>query len=303
MYNLVLSYHEQFPAISIPKFAIGLLGDVDPAQAHEAWRYLLISGLIPAMPLILIRPFLPESPVWASKKAAGLLKRPSIRELFAPRYRRTTIVTTLMFACSYGVAFGAIQQFQHMAAGVPQVKEATANKPVPQQKEIEGKAVQKAGFVQEIGGLAGRFLLAILALQIVSRRKLLRVFLWPNVIAVPLVFGICAVQNFNWYLVGIFFVGLFTVSQFSFWGNYLPRVYPVHLRGTGEGFAANIGGRMLGTACAALTTWLSVQSFIPGEAAPTKMAYSAAIVAGSATLLGAILTFFLPEPGLADIEE
>ena len=45
----------------------------------------------------------------------------------------------------------------------------------------------------------------------------------------------------------MFFAGLFTVAQFSFWGNYLPRVYPTHLRGTGESFAANVGGRMLGT--------------------------------------------------------
>ena len=40
---------------------------------HEAWRYTLISGVIPALPLILIRPFLPESPVWAAKKAAGTI--------------------------------------------------------------------------------------------------------------------------------------------------------------------------------------------------------------------------------------
>src|SRR5918999_7847 len=35
---------------------------------HEAWRYTLISGVIPALPLILIRPFLPESPKWLEKK-------------------------------------------------------------------------------------------------------------------------------------------------------------------------------------------------------------------------------------------
>ncbi|HEX7779276.1 MAG TPA: MFS transporter, partial [Vicinamibacterales bacterium] len=45
---------------------------------HEAWRYTLMSGLIPAIPLIFIRPFLPESPVWAQKRAAGTLRRPSI---------------------------------------------------------------------------------------------------------------------------------------------------------------------------------------------------------------------------------
>src|SRR5689334_1306911 len=77
---------------------------------HEAWRYTLISGVIPALPLIAIRPFLPESPAWAAKRAAGALKRPSFAELFSPALARTTIVTTIVFAASYGIAFGAIQQ-------------------------------------------------------------------------------------------------------------------------------------------------------------------------------------------------
>ena len=83
---------------------------------HEAWRYTLISGVIPAIPLILIRPFLPESPSWAKKKAEGRLRRPSIRELFSPELARTTIVTTLIFAASYGIAFGAIQQLPQILA-------------------------------------------------------------------------------------------------------------------------------------------------------------------------------------------
>ena len=77
---------------------------------HEAWRYTLISGVFPALPLILIRPFLPESPVWQSKREAGTLKRPSIAALFAPELRKTTLLTTIIFASSYGIAFGAIQQ-------------------------------------------------------------------------------------------------------------------------------------------------------------------------------------------------
>src|SRR6185503_1621419 len=64
-------------------------------DGHDAWRYTLISGVIPALPLILIRPFLPESPAWQQKRAAGTLKRPSIAALFTPELRRTTIVTTL----------------------------------------------------------------------------------------------------------------------------------------------------------------------------------------------------------------
>src|SRR6185437_762437 len=85
----------------------GKYGEWLPAiyDNHEAWRYALISGVIPALPLALIRPFLPESPEWQRKKLAGTLSRPSLAELFQPKYLRTTVVTTIMFACSYGAAF------------------------------------------------------------------------------------------------------------------------------------------------------------------------------------------------------
>ena len=91
------------------------------AGGHSPWRYTLISGVIPALPLIIIRPFLPESPAWARMKAAGTLKRPSIGELFTPQYRQTTLITALMFACSYGAAFGAIQHLPRIVPGLPEV--------------------------------------------------------------------------------------------------------------------------------------------------------------------------------------
>jgi hypothetical protein len=92
--------------------------------------------------------------------------------------------------------------------------------------------------------------------------------------------------------VGIFLAGLVTVAQFSFWGNYLPLVYPVHLRGTGESFAANIGGRVIGTAAAWLTLTFS-QATPPN---PVKIALVGAAVAGLYALAGALLTQWLPEP-------
>ena len=54
------------------------------ADPHAPWRYTLMSGVLPAIPLILIRPFLPESPAWQQKKAAGTLGRPSIAAIFSP---------------------------------------------------------------------------------------------------------------------------------------------------------------------------------------------------------------------------
>jgi MFS family permease len=267
-------------------------GDMLPAihGGHDAWRYTLISGVIPALPLLIIRPFLPESTAWAEKKAAGTLKRPSIRELFAPELRRTTIVTTLMFACSYGAAFGALQQTPQIVPSLPQVQAMTAGKPVPQQKQIEQEVAAQVNAYQEFGGLAGRFLLAFLAVRIVSRRSLLRVFQIPGLVLVPLVYLYPARDNLELLKWGIFVAGMLTVAQFSFWGNYLPRVYPMHLRGTGESFAANIGGRMIGTSAALLTTTLTPR--MPGQ----QTALAAAAVALLVYLVGTIACSQLPEP-------
>jgi hypothetical protein len=92
----------------------------------------------------------------------------------------------------------------------------------------------------------------------------------------------------------MFVAGFCTVGQLSFWGNYLPRVYPTHLRGTGEGFAANIGGRMLGTGFAFVTTQLV--SYAPGTTPQMKLAYASALVAALVYGGGLIASTFLPEP-------
>jgi MFS family permease len=277
-YYLAVTYAGSLPAIN---------------GGHEAWRYTLISGIIPAIPLMIIRPLLPESPVWQEKKTRGTLKRPSFAELFRPEYRKTTLVTALMFACSYGAAFGAIQHIPRIVPGLPQV--------VHLARAAQEQAVSKVQFLQEMGGLLGRLLLAFLAVRIVSRRRLLRVFQVPGLFLVPLVFFYPAVHDLSMVQVGMFLAGLLTVAQFSFWGNYLPRVYPTHLRGTGESFAANIGGRMIGTSAALLTTQLA--NVMTGSTPFTKLAYSASTVALLVYAVGFLSSFWLPEPQRAELPE
>jgi MFS family permease len=279
-------------APSLPALGAILGGTI--AEPHAPWRYTVMSGVIPAIPLIIIRPFLPESPAWERKRAAGTLKRPSIMALFAPELRRVTIVTTLMFAMSYGAAFGAIQQVQQIVPGLPEVKAQTAGRPAPEAGRIVQATASDVTKVQEIGGLLGRTALAVLAVYVVSRRRLLRMFQVPGLIVMPIVFAWAATTSLSWLYIGMFFAGFFTVAQFSFWGNYLPRVYPTYLRGTGESFAANIGGRLFGTSFAWVTATLAVT---PDRAyAPTKLAYVAAAVGFSVYLVGLVASFFLPEP-------
>lgn len=340
------------PPIAMPGFLESVFGTITGSNAP--WRYTLMSGLVPALPLILIRPFLPESPAWQKKKEAGTLKRPSFGQLFSPELRRTTLITTLMVGLSYGAAFGAIQQIPQIVPGLPEVKEnvqATLQSEESKQKiqaagnaarqkeaarlkteiqdatklekelatieaaaekkeagkivkDVQGVTAGHLALSQEIGGLIGRFLLAILIVRVLSKQRVIRIFQFPGLFVVPLVFTIFTVQNRvlftvgSWQIsllhLGIFLVGILAVAQFSFWGNYLPLVYPLHLRGTGESMAHNVGGRMLGTSFAAVTSLLSV--YAPGDDDPTRIAYTSAAVGFFVFFLGFVLSFMLPEP-------
>src|SRR5580700_8170979 len=91
VYYVAVTYAERFPAIH---------------GSHEAWRYTLLARMIPAIPLIVARPFLPESPIWQEKKSKGTLERPSFAQLFRPALRKTTLVATFLVACSYALASG-----------------------------------------------------------------------------------------------------------------------------------------------------------------------------------------------------
>jgi MFS family permease len=273
-YYLAVTYSHRLPAVH---------------GGHEAWRYTAISGLLPAIPLILVRPLLPESPIWKKKKAEGTLKRPSIFELFHPAFRKTALLTCFMMACAYAASFGMLQHFARIIPGLPAVRVLSHAAQEQRVSAMQG--------VQEIGGLMGRFLMALLAVRVLSRRRLLHIFQVPALLLVPLAMFVPAIRDADMSEWGILALGLLTVGQFSFWGNYLPLLYPTYLRGTGESFAANIGGRMLGTSAALLVT--TIVRFMPGGSEARQLAYAAGIVGFLAFAIGFMASFWLPEPSQA----
>src|SRR5437763_9377763 len=94
-----VNYASAFPGFPLP----------EPFNPHASWRYTLMTGLIPAIPIALMLPFVPESQVWLEKRRAGTLRRPSLLQLFSPELRRVTLVTAALSACAYAAAFGALQ--------------------------------------------------------------------------------------------------------------------------------------------------------------------------------------------------
>jgi len=380
------SYGGALPGLPLP----------DMFNQHAGWRYLLLTGFLPAIPLALMLPFVPESRAWREKRAAGTLKRPSFGELFAPELRRVTLVTAALSACAYAAAFGALQittrsvvpGLKELASAqrelaplraeaaklnaeldqlMPAFRQALAD--VPGLEEIAGKrannrrnfrSASKAGDTnavatlakqfkelgasldemtaaqpdakrvllerekslksiadnrdsqapamsaitargdrvqlgQEIGGLAGRVLLALLLVLAIGRGTLLRIFLVPGLIALPATyFGL-----YHWasgaFSAGIFVCGLLVVGQFSYFGEYLPKAFPLHLRGTGGSFATNVGGRMIGTSAAFLSTNIIAPLFSPKPTAD-HYAMAAGVVGTAVFVIGLALSFLLPEP-------
>ena len=63
----VIAHANTLPALPLPEIF----------NAHGAWRYLLFTGLVPAILIAFLLPFVPESQAWRERRQAGTLKRPS----------------------------------------------------------------------------------------------------------------------------------------------------------------------------------------------------------------------------------
>ncbi len=131
-------------------------------------------------------------------------------------------------------------------------------------------------------------------LLFVPSRWLIRLFLIPGVVLFPLTYFQLVHGTHLVFAVAIFFCGLLTVAQFSFLSELLPRVFPLHLRGTGGSFATNMGGRMIGTMGAFLNTGFLAKMF--DSPVPVQVASAAGIIGASVFLLALVASFFLPSP-------
>ena len=318
-------------AADLPHWGLPIsLGATDPGS----WRYLLMTGILPAIPIALLLPFVPESQVWLDRRAAGSLKRPSFGAIFSPELRRVTLVTAALSACAYGIAFGALQvTVARVTPGLPELKEESKtlaplrkeaealnlefNKLAPTdpaRKDLIGKIKANVGLQkplqdkvkamgdkvqlhQELGGLVGRIMLAALLIWGISRVKLLKIFQIPALVLLPLTYFKLFEQGGPAFLWAYGICGLLTVAQFSYFGEYLPKVFPMHLRGTGGSFATNVGGRMIGTSMAFVTTsFVAPMLAGKGPLLPIHVAMAAGYVGTTIAVISFLVGFLLPEP-------
>ena len=124
--------------------------------------------------------------------------------------RRTTLVTTLLVACSYALASGVILQTPRMVPGLPELRSLAPR--------LVEQTVSRVQLFQELGTIAGRLLFAFLVVRIASQRRLLRIFLLPGLIVFSWVYFFAATHSLVLLICGIFLAGLLVNGPFSLWG-------------------------------------------------------------------------------------
>lgn len=201
-----------------------------------SWRYVFLSGLIPAAAAFLVRMFVKEPERW--KQAAAAAAPPRLRDLFDERHRALTL-------SGFFMAVTALVTWWSCNAFIPVVSTGLA------QAEAAAKGLDRAATLAlvegwkkvatnyfNLGGLLGT-LLTIPAAKVMGRKAMFAIYYAASAAVLLASFGLDLSPETR--LVMYFLNGLTVFGVFGSFTYYLPELFPTRLRGTGAGFCYNIG--------------------------------------------------------------
>ena len=206
------------------------------AQPEVAWRYVFLTGLIPAAVAFVIRSFVKEPERWA--RSAGQAAPPRLAELFTPEHRAITLSGLAMSVVAL-ITWWSCNAFMPLVATGLAAASAAAQgmEPAAARTLAESwKALATNCF--NMGGLLGTLLTVPLAKRL-GRRPMYAVYFLAAGISVMCAFGLPLDHHTRLYM--YFFIGLTVFGVFGSFTYYLPELFPTRLRGTGAGFCYNAG--------------------------------------------------------------
>jgi MFS family permease len=254
-----------------------------PSLGAEAWRWLFVAGVLPALFAIWVRRHVHEPQAWttrhASRAAASTRDAAALagRNPFAVIFGREMLGRTVRI-----ILLGSAVQFAYW--GIFFWLPAFLSRPVDQ----GGAGMGVVGSLQwlipvQVGAYLGYLTFGFIADRL-GRRRTFVLFMIAAAILVP-VYGQLARSPIALLLLGPIF-GFFAHGYFSMFGSFVAEQFPAAVRGTGQGTTYNIG-RMAG---AAAPYTVGALAGVPGVGIGLALASTSAFF-----LLGAALVFTLPD--------
>jgi len=214
-------------------------------QGPNAWRYLYLIGVLPALVVLWIRRNIPESPRWeeanerrrfahAQRQSGAVLEgvdaaltRFTVVDLFSDRSVRRPLIFAFLMMLSVTFAFYGVGTF------IPTYVAGVAAK-----AGLSGPAwAGWAGLITSVCGTFGFVSLGFLA-DAVGRKPTVMLWYTMCLVLTPLVYlwggwGFAPLL----VLVGIF--GFFTLGVWAWAPVWLPELFPTRMRGTAVAFCFN----------------------------------------------------------------
>jgi MFS family permease len=212
-----------------------IAGQLFADQPEVSWRYVFLSGLLPAAVALAVRYFVKEPERWAALKDRT---PPSVRELFSPNVIKLT-VSGLITAITALITWWTCNAFiPVIASGLAQVEAASRGLDRAASLALSESWKAQATNWFNVGGLMGT-LLTVPAAKIMGRRRMFGIYFLMSAASIFVAFG--PTLSPEWRIVMYFPIGLSVFGVFGSFTYYLPELFPTRLRGTGSGFCYNIG--------------------------------------------------------------
>jgi MFS family permease len=242
-----------------------------PSLGPDAWRWLFVVGVAPALFTLWIRRYVHEPETWTKKPKAADGRSP-----FAIVFGPTLLARTLLI-----IALGSAVQFANW--GLFFWLPAFLARPVAQGGAGMGVVGSLPWIIPvQLGAYAGYLTFGFIA-DWMGRRQAFVLYMIAAAILVP-IYGQMARSPLILLALGPL-IGYFGYGYFSMFGGFVAELYPASVRATGQGTSYNIG-RMAG-AIAPYT--IGVIATLPGIGIGLALSVTSAFF-----LLAAALVFTLP---------
>jgi MFS family permease len=214
------------------------------AMGPDAWRYMFVIGILPALLTLWMRTSIDESHVWQqvdarrrearARKDAGVtlsaneqaLTRFTVADLFAdPETRRRTILVFLMSLTTTLAWWGISSWVPPYIASIA----AKSGLPGPQWASY-------AGMAYNAGAILGYISLGFLA-DAFGRKPIVMLYFAAAFVMTPVLF--LWTTDLNLLLVAAGVNAFFTLGQYSWMAVWLPELFPTRSRATGLAFTFN----------------------------------------------------------------